>query len=175
MVATLLVVMKYVSLYLVGYSIRSVVQIWGHLCKFRFKDWEIWKFSLKKISMNLERTLQSICLFLGFKLHLLVCQSDSSTVTLGEPEDSKGRWKDGAATWAASHAVLELKILGYHSWETSAPVLQSRKEHSALSLGTGQDSGGKKAKSRAHEERDITVGQSNINFFKKAIKYLRCC
>lgn len=146
-----------------------MVQIWGHLCKVQFKDWEIWNFSLKRIPMNLERTLQNICLFLGFKLHLLVCQSDASTITLGEPEDSKERWKDGAATWAVSHAVLELKILGYHSWETSAPVLQSRNEHSALSLCTGQGSRGKKAKSRAHEERDLTVGQSNIFFLRKQL------
>lgn len=104
--ATLLVIMKSVSLDLVGCSLRPVVQIWGHLCKVQFKDWEIWKLNPKRIPMNPKRTpmllFKIICLFLVFKLHLLLCQSDSSTVTLGEPGDSNERWTDGAAMWAVS-------------------------------------------------------------------------
>lgn len=54
--AALLVIMKSLSLDLVGCSMRPVVQIWGHLCKVQFKDWEIWKFNPKRIPMNPKRT-----------------------------------------------------------------------------------------------------------------------
>lgn len=78
--------------------------------------------------------------------------------------------------WSSNESCIPVcttQCLNSKSWGTTAgkhlhPVLQCRNEHSALSLCTG-----KKAKNRAHEERDLTVEESIINCFKKEIKYLK--
>lgn len=168
--ATLLVIMKLVSLDLMGYSIRPVVQIWGHSCKVQLKDWEIWKFNLKWIAMNLKRNLQNIYLFLGLKLHLLLCQSDSSSVTLGEPEDSNESRKDGAARWAASQCApcsawtqnCGVPQLGNICTQCSSSF-QCRNGHSALSLCLWQSR--QKSQEQGTWGEGFNSGESHINFF----------
>lgn len=124
---TLLVIMKSVSLEdLVGCSIRVVVQIWGHLSKVQFKDWAIWKLALNT-PLPPQVVLQNICLLLGFKLYFFLCQSDSNTVTLGEPKERELGQKGEINGWSSNvscipvctNAVHELKIMGHRSRETS--------------------------------------------------------
>lgn len=169
--ATLLVIMKSVSLDLVGCSLRPVVQIWGHLCKVQFKDWEIWKLNPKRIPMNPKRTPMLLFKIFAFSwCSSCICYfaslipARSLWVSLGTAMRDERMEQQCELYPSLHHAGLELSIVGCHSWETSAP-----RAPGAAASQCSNEQCPEALKNRAHEERDLLVGDSIINFLRKKL------